>query len=220
MQSLSLHYREDSFNEDIEPSFKQYLDDNFLKRLDNLDKSNPKILIVFSGGNSVGKSTLAQKLGKEFGGLVIENDAVKRIMLEREPELHSNREALSILAWQYTMNLYPRLGQFTDNGLVIRDGVIDWYYDRILPVFEIAGYKLFTIGFDLSREKAIELIQARGDTPTVKEKRFYKLLDDHEIHIKRFREQYKLDVTLHDDNVFDHDLVARKFREFFTNIPR
>lgn len=218
MKPLSTHYRHDDTEMDIEPDIIKYLDNNFLENLANVDKSNPKVLIIFSGGNAVGKSTLAEKLSKEFNGIVIENDAVKRHALQYDPELANDRDKLNKLTWQYTMNLYSRLDSLTPNGLIIRDGIIDWYHDRILPIFEKNNYKLFIIGFDISREKAIELIKSRGDTPTVKEERFYALLDDHDIHIKRFRSKYKPDVILSDNNLFDHEIVVDKLKEFIKSI--
>lgn len=103
------------------------------------------------------------------------------------------------------MNLYQRLSQITPNGLIVRDGVIDWYFDRILPLFERAGHALFIIGFDISRQKTIELIKARGDTATVKEERFYVLLDEHAVHIERFRQHYMPDYLPTDATLFDHE---------------
>lgn len=120
---------------------------------------------------------------------------------------------LNPLIWKYTLDLYARLDSLTPNGLIIRDGVIDWYYDRILPIFQRHGYKLFIIGYDLSREKSLELIRSRGDTPTVKEERLYLLLQDHEIHQKRFRQEYTPDIMLDDDTVFDHDQVIDVLRQ-------
>ena len=115
------------------------------------------------------------------------------------------------------MELYGRLDDLTPNGLIVRDGVIDWYFDRILPIFEKAGYPIFIIGFDITREKAIELIKKRGDTPTVKEERFYQLLSDHEVHIKRYREAYTPDVILTDSTVFDHGLVLSALKQRLNN---
>lgn len=176
--------------------------------------------MVFSGGNAVGKSTLAQRLSKEFQGLVLENDAVKRVLLKYDPSLREDRDNLNNLTWQYTMNLYERLDSVTHNGLIIRDGVIDWYFDRILPVFKERGYELFIIGFDISREKSIELIRTRGDTPTVKVERFYSLLDDHAIHIKRFRELYTPDVLLGDENLFHYEEVIQKLRDLLDSLQK
>lgn len=96
---------------------------------------------------------------------------------------------------------------------MVRDGVIDWYFDRILPVFEKAGYPLFVIGFDVSRDKAIELIRRRGDTPTTKSDRLFQLLDDHQIHVPRFRKHYTPDVILSDENLFDHEVVLQKIKQ-------
>jgi predicted kinase len=210
MQALSPNYRDDP-SDGLKPEIKAYLDEMYLKSLTNLDKTNPKLLVVFSGGNAMGKSTISHKISERFGGLVLENDAVKRQLLKLIPDI--DRATLNKTTWQYTMSLYEQLSDITQNGLVVRDGLIDWYYDRILPVFENAGYALFIIGFDVTQQKALELIKKRGNTATVQEERFYVILKDHEIHIKRFRALYTPDVILHDENLFQQDLVLNALGE-------
>jgi hypothetical protein len=207
MQQLSKHYRTDK-SDGLDADALKYLDEHYLKHLKNLHHDNPKLLVVFSGGNAMGKTTIARKIEDRFRGLVLENDEVKRCLLNLIPA--AGRDELSRTTWQYTSGLYGRLSGVTPNGLIVRDGIIDWYYDRILPIFEAANYPLFIISFNVTREKAIDLIKQRGDTPTVTEARLYQLLDDHEIHTGRFRAAYKPDVILSDDNLFDHDLVLRK----------
>lgn len=106
------------------------------------------------------------------------------------------------------MDLYGRASRDIKNGLIIRDGVIDWYYDRILPIFEQQGYELFVVAYDLYRTKLIDLITKRGDKPTVGTARLIAQLDDHVIHQKRFRSVYSPDITLTDETVFDYDKVV------------
>ena len=203
MSRISPAYREDTY-EGLPADVKQYLDEHFLVNVPNLEAENPKLLVVFSGGNAVGKSSLSRKIARELHGVVLENDAIKLHILELMPTI--DREKLQLLTWQYTMNLYERCSDIK-NGLIIRDGVIDWYYDRILPIFKKQGYEVFIIGYDLSKEKLIQLINSRGDKPTVSAKRLISQLDDHEIHQKRFRAIYKPDILLKDENVFNHDMV-------------
>ena len=208
MSRISPAYREDSY-EGLPVGVKHYLDEHFLASVPNQEAENPKLLIVFSGGNAVGKSSLSQKIARELHGAVLENDAVKLNILECMPNI--DRESLQLLTWQYTMNLYERCGDIK-NGLIIRDGVIDWYYDRILPIFRKQGYEVFIVGYELSREKLIQLINSRGDKPTVSAKRLISQLDDHEVHQKRFRAAYKPDILLKDENVFNHDMVIDAIR--------
>jgi len=176
-----------------------------------LDKKNPKLIVVFSGGNAIGKTTLSRKIEKELGAIVIENDEIKRHLKALLGTADAN--VLSPITWKYTQTLYGRLQELTQNGLIVRDGVIDWYYDRLIPIFERYGYSMFIVGYDLSREKSRDLIQKRGDTPTFLEERAYLLLEDHEIHIKRFREHYTPDIMLDDETVFDHERVVEAVRE-------
>ena len=210
MKPLSPRYRQDD-GEPLDESVKAYLDKNYLPLLNNLDKIHPKLMVVFSGGNAVGKSTLSRKIEKELGAVVIENDEIKRCLKDLLHTIDAN--ILSPITWKYAMEVYLRLPELTQNGLVVRDGVIDWYFDRLLPMFNELGYELFIVGYDVSREKNVELIEKRGDTPTFRKDRAHLLFDDHDIHIKRFREQYTPDIMLDDDNLFDHDRVIAAIRQ-------
>jgi predicted kinase len=206
---LSPAYRNDNFG-GLADDIRQYMDDHFLGNLPNRDYSHPKLLVVFSGGNAIGKSALSQRISDELHGVVIENDAVKLHLLNYKPDI--DRNMLQLLTWQYTMDLYQRVGDVISNGLIVRDGVIDWYYDRILPLFERQGFELFIIGYTISREKLIELIHNRGDKPTVSTRRLINQLGDHDIHQKRFRADYTSDIMLTDETVFDHDRVIAAIR--------
>lgn len=208
MDKLSKLYRDDA--EGIDPQLRSDVDRVFLPTLEYLDTKNPRLLVVFSGGNATGKSALSSKLAEEFKGLVLENDGIKRAILSIKPDIDST--ALNVMTWQYSMDLYRRLPVLTNNGLIIRDGIIDWYFDRVLPLFEAAGYELFIIQYDISKEKAAELIRARGDTPTVTANKLLLMLDDHAIHQQRFRSMYQANVILHENNIFDHDKVIQKLK--------
>lgn len=217
MSKISPAYREDSY-EGLPASAKDYLDEHFLAHLPNIQVENPKLLVVFSGGNAVGKSGLSKRIAEELHGVILENDAIKLHILQLNPNI--DRDELQLLTWQYTMDLYHRCGSDIRNGLIIRDGVIDWYYDRILPIFEKQGYEIFVIGYDLSRQKLTQLINARGDRPTVSAARLIAQLDDHEIHQKRFRGVYKPDILLTDDAVFDYDRVIEAIRLRIAGLKR
>lgn len=214
MQEPSSYYRDDAI--DILPGdINQLLDDNFLSKLDNLEETNPKMLVVFSGGNALGKTTLSKNIGSKLHGLVIENDAIKKTI--KDYNNHLSREELNKYTWAYSMNLYARLEKVTPNGLIVRDGIIDWYYDRILPIFEKQGYKIFVIGFDVTSEKRIELIMKRGDTETTTTDRLMQLVDIHDKYISRFRTIYVPDISLNDTNLFNHDRVLRAIEKELHN---
>ncbi len=218
MDKLSPLYRNDA-EAGIDPELRDYLDKEFFQKLANIDETNPKVLVVFAGGNAVGKSTLSAKIAEELHGICLENDGVKRAILAIKPDLAMTDE-LHNITWRYTMDLYRRLDTVTHNGLVIRDGIITWYYDRILPIFESRGYKIFIIGYDLSEEKMRQLIAARGDTATSTMERFYQLITDQKIHLKRFFKAYNADIMLDDASVFDHDKVVQALRAVVNGAKR
>jgi hypothetical protein len=209
MDKLSKMYRTDS--DTIEPELRKKLDDEFLPTLKNLDYENPRLLVIFSGGNATGKSALSKKIAAELHGLILENDAIKRVILDAWPDI--DRTELNSTTWRYSMDLYRRLPSLTNNGLIIRDGIIDWYYDRILPIFQSLDYKLFIIQYDVGKEKAAELVRRRGDTPTVTVDRLLIQLEDHAIHQQRFRSEYVADIILDENHIFDHDKVVQKLKK-------
>ena len=209
-EKLSPKYRDDP-SEVIDPEMRDYLDANYFAKLDNIHHHNPKLLVVFAGGNAVGKTTLSKKIESELKGLRLENDGVKRAILSKYPDL-AMTDKLHNITWQYTMDLYKRLESLTTNGLVIRDGIITWYYDRILPIFRERGYEIFVVGYDLSEKKMKQLIETRGDTATSTAVRFFELLPDQQIHLKRFFANNMADVMLNDESVFDHDMVIDAIR--------
>lgn len=208
---ISPHYRNDS-SEGLDVGLRDYLDKEYFHKLEYLNEENPKLLVVFAGGNAIGKSTLSKKIAEELHGVRLENDGVKRVILQKRPELKMTDE-LHQLTWKYTMSLYERLGEMTSNGLVIRDGIITWYYDRILPVFLESGYQLFVIGYDLSEGRSRELIEQRGDTATTTVQRLLSQREDHKIHLARFLKEYDADIMLNDETVFDHDRVVDAIRQ-------
>lgn len=210
MSKLSPAYREDHA-EGIDPRLRKHLDESYFQKLPHVTGLNPRLLVVFAGGNGVGKSTLAIKIGDELAGLVLENDAIKRQLLALLPTIAG--EKLNTITWQYTMDLYKRLPEITNNGLIVRDGVIHWYFDRILPIFEKQGYELFVVRYEISDELSRQLIADRGDKETVSASRLQELLIDQKIHLKRFKEAVRTDIVLTDETLFDHDRVVTALRQ-------
>lgn len=116
------------------------------------------------------------------------------------------------------MDVYSRLGTVTQNGLVVRDGIITWYYDRILPVFIEQGYELFVVGYDLSEEKSRELIEQRGDTSTTTVQQLLAQRENQRIHLARFPEEYEADGLLNNETVFNHGAVIGAIRSRVSKI--
>lgn len=191
------------------PTVAAYLDRVIFNELPFREQHNPKVVVLFSGGNGVGKSTLARYLQHEFKALVIENDAIRTVLLDYEPGLINDRERLGNVMWNYTTDLYPSLASRTPNGLVVRDAVVDWSFEKIIPMFQQAGYELFIVRFELSREKRIELLQARGGKQWISLENFIEMMDLHDMHAARFLSQYTPDVVLTDETVFQYQNVAK-----------
>ena len=198
--------------EAIDPELRGYLDREFFQKLDNINATNPKVLVVFAGGNAVGKSTLSAKIVKEFQGLRLNNDDIRRAIVRKFPEL-ARTQRVNQLLWQYSMDMYDRLESMTSNGLIIRDAIITGSYEKILPQFEVRGYGLFVIGYDLSDEKLKQLIIDRGDTDIVTVQNMLNQLEFHKQNRQRFFGEYSADIMLDDESVFEHDEVVHTLQE-------
>ena len=198
--------------EAIDPELRGYLDREFFQKLDNINATNPKVLVVFAGGNAVGKSTLSAKIAKELRGLRFNNDDIRRAIVRKFPEL-ARTQRVNQLLWQYSMDLYDRLESMTSNGLIIRDAIITGSYEKILPQFEVRGYGLFVIGYDLSDEKLKQLIIDRGDTDIVTVQNMLNQLEFHKQNRQRFFGEYSADIMLDDESVFEHDEVVHTLQE-------
>lgn len=69
-----------------------------IERLKNLEETNPKILILFSGTTGSGKSFLAKKIEEEFKGIRVNNDDVRNIIRDKiRPEELKNLDSQNIL---------------------------------------------------------------------------------------------------------------------------
>lgn len=200
----------------IPNALRQYLDAHFLPQLPNINVAHPKLLVVFSGGNAMGKSAISARLARDLQALVLENDSTRRAILQYDP--HMDRDELNRYFWQYMLDLYANLSTLTPNGLVVRDGVIDWYHDKVLPLFKQQGYTIFVIAFELSREKRVELVKQRGDTPVNTVDNFLKMIDDHMYYEKQFRNQYTPDIILDDTNLFDHGYVVAEVQKVLATL--
>jgi hypothetical protein len=68
---------------------------------------------------------------------------------------------------------------------------------------------LFIVRFELSREKRIELLKARGGKQWISLENFIEMMDLHDMHAARFLSQYTPDVVLTDETVFQYQNVAK-----------
>ena len=199
-------------DEAISLELREYLDKEFFEKLDNINEKNPKILVVFAGGNAVGKSTLSAKIVKEFQGLRLNNDDIRRAIVRKFPEL-ARTQRVNQLLWQYSMDMYDRLESMTSNGLIIRDAIITGSYEKVLPKFEARRYRLFVVGYNLSDEKIQQLIIDRGDVDITTVPRMLSQMEFHKQNRQRFFREYDADIMLDDESVFEHDRVIDALRE-------
>ncbi len=190
---------------------RDYLDKNYFEKLPRVRNRNPKLLISFTGGSGVGKSTLSHKIGEDLGALVLETDEIRSIILKRFP--NASKEIRDNILRSYGTSMYQRINELTPNGLIVRDGLVDLHHGHLLPLFKDQGFPLFIIGYDISRQKKEKLIRDLGDKDTVTAEALIGIIDEQNTRAKDFQAVYTPDILLHDDDMFDHDKVINAVKK-------
>jgi len=198
MEKVENYYEDsdDGLSQDIIDS----LDESYWETLDHIDCENQKkVLICFSGASGVGKSSLAEVLSAELSAIRIENDGIKEVLLELY-NLESVDEEYRRYVWQYSMHLYRSIDKRTPNGVIVRDGMIDYYHDQIFPIFEEKGYQIIIIGFDLSHDFIESKIKERGDKEWVSAEKLVEILPMQIEMIAKFREMHEPNYLVTEEN--------------------
>ena len=118
----------------------------YVKQLKNLDKSNKKLLICFSGIPGSGKTYIAKILEERYSGVRIRSDDIREIIRDLEIE----EEKTNDMTYNY-LNWFFKNYKF-QNKLIILDKGIDRGYNEIFSLFERNGYEIFTIRLEVPRK--------------------------------------------------------------------
>lgn len=135
--------------------------DECIGSLKNVDVRNPKLVVVFSGPPSSGKSTTAKQIEQKFKGVRIENDFVLRLLAKRFPsQTHEWRNSTKNIAMN---KVWERIPYEVTNGLLIGDFSIDRSYQTMLDFSKKHGYKVLLIAMDIDSDTHRTWTIAGGD---------------------------------------------------------
>lgn len=148
-----------AFQVDSGKTFNGKIFEKHLKTIENLDKSNPKLIIMFSGTPGMGKTFLAKKLEEQFGGLRISSDEVRSIFKAEQIKDKGKGEKLlnDYLLWSV-----KRLTNLSPNHLIILDRSIDRTGEMYYQFAKNFGYDVFLIRLNVDRDVVEKRIHERG----------------------------------------------------------
>lgn len=145
------------------PSVLKSIDRLYRPTLQNLNVSNPKALILFSGPPSSGKSTVAKVVAKRFKAIRLENDAIRLLATELFPELTLQQK--TDLCHAYMNMLWPELIDTVPNGLFVIDSSIDRQYKQVFNTAKRNGLKTILFAMQIPEELHKKWIVNVGDVP-------------------------------------------------------
>lgn len=125
------------------------------KSWQDLSKSNPKMMIMFSGTPGMGKTTLAKALEQHFQALRISSDETRDLLKKNNLDLK--------LAHDYVSWCLQKLSKESSNHLIILDCSIDRAFDSYVKKFaDQANYGVFIIRMIVDRNIVEKRIKSRG----------------------------------------------------------
>lgn len=146
------------------------------KQLKNLSKINKKLIISFVGIPGSGKTYLAKKLEKRYGGIRINSDDIRKIINNKITREESERETI---LKEYILNLLKK-SPFI-NKFVILDSSIAGKYEEIYKISESKKWKMFIIKMITPKNLIIKRIK-------IKDK---ERLEKHPEDVDRWFKEYK-----------------------------
>ncbi|MFI5342689.1 MAG: dual specificity protein phosphatase family protein [Chlamydiales bacterium] len=145
--------------EDNGKTFNGKIFEEHLQIIKNLDKSNPKLIIMFSGTPGMGKTFLAKKLEEQFHGLRISSDEVRSIFnMKKIKDKGKDQKLLN----DYLLWSVKRLNNLSPNHLIILDRSIDRTGDMYYQFAKNFGYDVFLIRLKVDRDVVEKRIKERG----------------------------------------------------------
>lgn len=137
-----------------------------IQKLSNLDKVNSKLLILFSATAGMGKTMLANKIEAEMQAIKVTVDDA-RILLKKNkiyPIEGSEQDKINCIT-SYLDHLISKLEQVSKNQLIIIDDSVDRLYQNFMSIAKAHKFPTYLIRIKVSKEKAIERIKKREQSP-------------------------------------------------------
>lgn len=139
------------------------IDAAYRPTLKSLDVSHPKLIILFSGPPSSGKSRIARALEEHFRAVRLEADAIRIILGDLYPDMSLDEK--SQIAYRYLGGLCAELAKTSANGLWVIDSSTDRTYDAWMNFTREHGFDAFLIEMRIPEDVHRQWIIAGGDRP-------------------------------------------------------
>jgi protein-tyrosine phosphatase/predicted kinase len=158
-----------------------------MQTLKNLDKKNPKVLILFSGTPGMGKTTISQGLEKAFNAIRLNSDEARSLLYEAGVEVNRVDEYL-----EYCLQ---ELKSITYNKTIIIDRSSDRRYPDYARFASEQGYSTFMIRIVAPRELIEKRIRKRGKDVDAFLKNLDHAYEDYDRFIRKYTFDYPFDAA-------------------------
>ena len=146
---------------------------------------NKKLCITFAGAVGSSKTPIANYLSPKLNLPIFNNDAIRSEIVE---------DLGNMDAEEYIQRRNERLKEIVTGGMsFIYDASADREWKNNKQVLLDAGYEVFIISLDLSKELLTRLYKAKGYFETLE--RIDKLFNDHQVFLNEFSEDVGVNIT-------------------------
>lgn len=178
------------------------IDAQYIPTLHYLDVVHPRLMVMFSGPPSSGKSTVARTIAEEFRGIRLENDAVRTLL----PKIHPGKgmDERGTLVYQYRDHIMNALVSQTQNGLWIIDSSIDRSYDTLNDFTIRHGFTRFIVAMNIPEDIHHRWIIQGGD-------RAFGSLSDYLEHRTQRRQEQQAFLSNHTPDLIlgpDYEIIT------------
>jgi predicted kinase len=160
----------------------------------NSKVAHPKLLILFSGPPSSGKSTVAKAIEKHFRAIRLENDSIRVLANKLQPTSDLNWK--SELSYAYMDYLRPRLAKDSPNGLWIIDANIDVHHKKLFDFAKQYGFNTVLLAMTIPEKLRREWILETGDRPWAKADKYLETMAMRKAQHDKFLATHMADMYL------------------------
>lgn len=178
-------------------------------KLRNLDVKNPKVIVAFSGVPGSGKTRLARKIERKFGGIRLSNywlrTTIDRLGLADTPDFKQQLV-------QADAEFVIKKLKDTPNGMLIFDSSIDRKHDMVAELAGMYGYRLVVISLVVSRSTVERRIRERTKSRT----RYQDYLENMERWIadnQKLNARVKADLVINNEDESEHGRVLEQLEK-------
>ncbi len=170
------------------------LDHNLVAKLRFKRVTNPRLLISFSAVPGSGKTTIAKQIHQTFRTLYLENDAIRKAILELAPHLNGIEDINKCL-YSYLPHFYERVFELSNRTWVV-DATINSYAYDFFAMAKKYKFQTYVIRIEKSKDLVKRQITERGDRPHATVADYISALPVREMEHQKFAENFESDYVV------------------------